>query len=527
MVYGFAIGFFSLLILLPWTWGRPRRSRNWLPVTLTIVLAAASLSAWIHASQFAFLLPAGINQRLVKAAFWLSAAALVCFYTILIHRLQQRPYGKRSRLLFVVLALLSVYVVMERREAFRPRPNPTPRPSTVDSSSRPLLCVVGIESATLDAVLPLAEQGHLPFFSTMLQSGAHSRLTSLRPVRRNALWSTLVTGKLPHRHGVVGDRTHDVSFLEEGAHLKLLPLGIALERWGTVGQPQSVDSTALQVLPLWDIFHRLDISTSLVGWPLTQPIPLGVHSVLPEEFFSDGGGPIQPMELAERARLFRTRVEEIDPALSSSFGPNPPHVVLEALAQDLWRQNLALFLLDQDPQIESLLLMLPGLEEISKRYFGGFSAVQFQGALHPDSQVAAQLLTAYYTHLDQLLARIWESKKRPMLLAVVSSHGVEGSSGWKELRRRVLRQPALEGSLSSGSPGLLMLLGDGIAPEVSLRSAHLVDLVPTLLYGMGLPSARDFDGVVLTAAFDRAYLARQPLTLVPSYEAFLPRLTTP
>ena len=40
----------------------------------------------------------------------------------------------------------------------------------------------------------------------------------------------------------------------------------------------------------------------------------------------------------------------------------------------------------------------------------------------------------------------------------------------------------------------------------------------TLLYSVGLPIARDLDGRVLTAAFESAFLARQPLTFVPSYE---------
>lgn len=523
-VYGVVFGLLSSLILLPFTWGRPGRARSWLPMTLTVVLAAACLSAWVHASHYAFFLPSGINRRLVKAAFWLTVAALVCFYTVLIHRLRQRPYGRRSHLLFVVLAAVSVYVVMERREAFRERPKPTPRPSTFEGTERPLLCVIGIESATLDAVLPLAEQGDLPFLSKMLSEGAHTRLKALRPVMRPSLWATLATGKLPHRHGVVGERLFDVGFLSEETPLNLLPLGLRMETWGVSQPPRPVDATTLRVIPLWEIFTRLEIPTSLVSWPLTHPSPPGVHSVLPERFFESGGEEnFEPQELMERARLFRTAADELDPVFTSRFGSDPPQGVLEALAQDLWRRDLALFFLDQSPQIENLFLGLPGLLKVSQQYFGGFSAVQFQGVLNPESEEAAQLLAAYYTHLDDLLARLWEASPRPMLMVVVSTHGTEGPTGLRELRRRVLRKPALEGYTDRGTDGLLMFLGGGIAPGVSLRSAELVDLVPTLLYGIGLPSARDFDGIVLTDIFDRAFLARQPLTFVPSYETFASR----
>ena len=63
-----------------------------------------------------------------------------------------------------------------------------------------------------------------------------------------------------------------------------------------------------------------------------------------------------------------------------------------------------------------------------------------------------------------------------------------------------------------------MFLGEGVQPG-SIRPAELVDMVPTLLYGLGFPIARDLDGAVLTTAFGTAFLARRPLTFLPSYEA--------
>ena len=150
--YSSLLGGICLLLALPWIWLGRLRSRRWLPLALTAVLAAAGIGAWIHASYFAFYLPPGINRRLLKAAIWLSLASLICFYTVLLHRMRHRSYGKRSQLLFGLVALASIYVVMERREAFRPAPAPPLRPTIFQASQRPLLFVLGIESATLDAV---------------------------------------------------------------------------------------------------------------------------------------------------------------------------------------------------------------------------------------------------------------------------------------------------------------------------------------------------------------------------------------
>ncbi len=538
--YSSLLGGGSLLLTLPLTWWWRGRARLWLPIGLTMVLASAGLGAWIHASYFAFYLPPGINRRLLKAAIWLSLASVVCFYTVLLHRVRHRHYGKRSQALFGLMALASVYVVMERREAFRPAQAPALRPTIFQASQRPQLYVVGIESATLDAILPLEEQGRLPFFSRILHGGSHARLSSLRPTRRSALWTTLATGKYPYRHGVVGQRIFDAPFLprqipQEGSSvpergrqdtfLKLLPLGIAFETWGTWNVGSQTDSRSRRVRPLWEILSRLGMPTALVGWPITSPPSATVQLALADRFFETGGEAhfAHPVELAERARLFHTELEEIDPAITSSFGPDPPDTVLPALGQDLWRRDLSLFLLSQNPQIEALFVVFPGLADISRQYFGGYSSVQFEGLQDPESERAAQLLSAYYMQLDAFLEQLWDRGDDPRLLVVVSAHGADGPQGWREARRILLRESAVEGYLDQGSDGVLMFLGEGIQTDAMFRTADLVDLVPTLLYGLGFPIARDLDGAVLTSAFETGFLARRSLTFLPSYEALADR----
>jgi len=527
--YSLLLGAATLLLHLPWAWRRPGRVRRFLPISVTVVLAAASVTAWIHASYFSFFLPPGINRRLLKAAIWLSLATLICFYTVLVHRLRQRPYGRRSQLLFLLVSLASVYVVVERREAFRPEPGPAPRATTFEGSTRPNLCVIGVDSATLDAILPLEERGRLPFFGKILREGSHARLKPLLPVRRTALWTTLGTGKYPYFHGVVGESSYPAGFLAPGARLTLLPLGIGFEGWGLRGTSRPIDSRALRVRPLWQILSRLGAPTGTVGWPLTSPPGEGIEITVSERFFALGGQPeeVSPAELAERARLFETRPAEIDPAIASRFGSEPPPAVLRALARDLWIRDLGIFLIDQEPRLEAFFLQLPGLAEVSRRYFGGFSAVQFRGVQDPRSVEAAQLVSAYYAQLDELLAGFWELLPEPRLLVVVSVHGVEEARGLREARRRLLRRSPLDGYTDGGPEGVLTFLGDGIEPGAMLRPAELVDLVPTLLYGLGFPIARDLDGAVLTDAFETGFLARHPLTFVPSYETFAPPTAEP
>lgn len=519
----------SLIALLLITWIRKQTMGQWFPIALTLVMVSSALMFWTHAYYFGFYLPPGINKRLLKAAVFLSLAAVIGFYTLLLHRMRRKRYGGRALGIVGLLALLSIYVVMERREAYEPRIEPSPREATFESSPRPLLCVVGIDSASFDVILPLAEQGRLPFFRRVLDEGAQALLAPLEPTRPLPLWATLGTGKYPYKHGIVGDSKFEAGFLagvqnQPTPTLNLLPLAVGFEHWGAWGRKHPTTRSDLRVLPLWEILNRLGMSSALIGWPGTFPASEGQHLTLTNKFFQSSRhyNPQSafPPEAAEKANLFQIAKEDLDSELLSRFGPSPPEIVLDALVQDQWRKDFATFLLDQDPATDAIFLFLPGLRSISEQYFGGYSAVQFRG-IHDDESVrASHILSAYYAQTDELLGGFWDSIQQPKLLVLVSVHGVGRMTGLSEAQRLIYRQPATRGDLDDGSEGILMLLGEGVQKTENIRAAQLVDLPPTLLYGLGFPVARDSDGSVLTELYDPAFMAHRPLSFVPSYEAF-------
>ena len=529
LLYGGLLGAASLALSLPWTWVRPVRARRLLPWSLSLALAASAVLDGAHASYYAYYLPSGINDRLIKAALWLSLAALIFFYTALLHTLHRRPYGARSRLGLAAVAVLSVYVMVERREAFRPRPEATPRPAIVESGRRPRLLVVGLDAATLDAILPLAGEGRLPFLAGVIHGGAYGRLESISPHHPSALWTTLATGKYPFRHGVTGGRTYSAGLFAPGYELRLLPAGIGFDRWGLVGgragRPRGAPPRARAALALWEIFGRLGVRTGLIGWPASSPAPRELAFALTGAFFHRPPGrrasPLdaQPPGLAATADLLRVAAGDLGPAALSRFGERPPAAVRRAFADDAWRERLAGTLVEQSPDLSSLFVELPGLATVSHEYFGGFSAVEFDGSRSRLFRQAAQYVAGYYAQLDDFLAALWAQDDGPSILAVVSAYGVDPPGPWARWQREVSQRAVLGGRFEGSPDGVLLLYGEGIRPGALVIGARLVDLAPTLLYGMGYPVARDFDGQVLTQAFDQRFLGAHPLTFLPSYEA--------
>jgi predicted AlkP superfamily phosphohydrolase/phosphomutase len=73
----------------------------------------------------------------------------------------------------------------------------------------------------------------------------------------------------------------------------------------------------------------------------------------------------------------------------------------------------------------------------------------------------------------------------------------------------VYRQPAWSGANGRHRPnGILFMTGPGCRPQRELTNPSLVDVLPTVLFAMGLPIPSDADGRVLTEAFTDAHLGQ-------------------
>jgi len=522
LLYGALLGTFSCLLLTPFTWSKGRRAQRLLPWMITLVLATVAIADWVYASRYSFYLPPGIIRRMIKAAIWLTLTSLLAFYTALLHAVHHRPYGWRSRYGLVALALASIYVMAERREAFKPAIPPVPRSSAVESGQRPKLLVIGLGGGSLDAVLPLARQGRLPFFSRLLEEGVYARPKSFTPVQGEALWTTLATSRLPYKHGIVSDTVYSADFLAEGVRLGLLPVFPGALLWRALHPPQLVDASLRRTLAAWDVLERLQFPSGIMGWPVTDPVPADNAYAFSHRYFQGyfHGPMAQPRELAERGVLFQVDPEEIDPALLEDLDNRAPYSYLQALAGDLWRETLTLFMLEQQPETRAIFLMLPGLAQVSRQNFGGFAAVQFSGVRRQPYLDAADLVTNYYRHLDQFLAQLWERESGPRIFVVVSAYGFEAPEGWRKLWAQLTGGPT-RGRSQRAPDGLFLMIGDGVRAGEFLEGVELVDIMPTLLYALGFPIARDLDGQVLTGAFSGTFLARHPLTFVPSYETLV------
>ena len=526
-VFGLSFGLATTFILGIVLRHSIRSRGRFLPWLLMVSLLMAATAQWFHASAFSFYLPPGINIRLIKSAVLVSLLGLTTFYIALLHTVSNRPYRWRSRVTLVVLSLLSVAVALERRAAFPGIRERTGIGALFPAPPQTHLLVVALEGATLDAILPLTEQGQLPFLATLLQQGAYGRLSTLPPVRRLPSWFTVATGTHPYRHGVASAYSLTAPFVSPDATLRLWPWATGLHRWGVLLGVRPSFAASRQGNPkLWEILEGLGVGTALVGWPAESGHLTNQSLALADRFFEESrvpdGTPAQTV-LARDALDVQPFVESVDPSLFEPFGGSIDEATKAALVEDLWREAAALDLLAKRPEVRALFLALPGLLEVSRSYFGGYTAVQFDGDVGSESEAAAQAINSYYAFADDLLARLWDQTPKPRLMVITSAYGVREPSGARRFWSTISGGAAVAGRVDRSSDGVVMLLGEHLRSGSILDRGELIDVAPTILYGLGLPVARDTDGSVLTAAFGTTYLTETPLTFVPSYDSLVPR----
>jgi hypothetical protein len=85
LLYGAVGAAVTWVPLAPLAWLRPGRALRLLPWAVILAFGAAALLDSLQAAHYAYYLPSGINDRLLKKALWLSGAGLILFYTALLH----------------------------------------------------------------------------------------------------------------------------------------------------------------------------------------------------------------------------------------------------------------------------------------------------------------------------------------------------------------------------------------------------------------------------------------------------------
>ena len=458
-----------------------------------IVLAAfiAATVYWIHLDAVRAYLPIAAVHLLIKAT---NLITLVAFILLVLWFFERNAGRRTSRAIFVT-ALLTVVVssvfLYERRDTYR-----TEKKSVVVANigtiagERPVI-VVAIRNLPYDWIVQLAGEGSLPFFDSARQHAYFARLEPFATSSDKALWASLATGKLPYRHGVTGSYSFRTPLNRDEPFL-LLPSGIGFNVWGLLPPVQRISAPLPSgtALPLWTMFERLSFHAAVVNWPKAQR----------------GGASTMITDAAIRTA---PRANVAPFAQKFNGTGNARTRILHGLASDIEAIN-ALRRIAADRTIGLDIVALDGFSEAQRALH------IYANDLPPRTSMKGEALRAYVVQLDALLAAI--GRDYPDHLLVVTSPCGPAPPPLPVTPYAFVREEI--GMDDPGADdGFVAIAGIGTTHRDNPAAAKVDDIVPTTLFAAGLPAGRDMDGSVLTAAFDDAFLRRNALSLIATYEA--------
>lgn len=462
----------------------------WRPHGFGLVVTAAFLSAlvyWAHLALLRVYLPRGAVRILSKATTVIAVTGAL----LLILWLIERASGKRaSRILFttgVALIVVSSFFLYQRRDRYRVETRAAVVANVAVGPERRVVFVT-VRELPYDWIVTLRGEGAAPFLSSAMETGFLARVEPFRTTSPKALWASLNTGKLPNRHGVTGRFSYQTPLNRPNEPFLLVPMGVGFKGWGLIPPVERIAAhlPSGRSLPFWAAWRKLGFEAEVIGWGQSEDQREAIDARLRTED--------RPRSNADQPGA-DSFPREIDESLS------------RALAVDAARVDRAV------RAARSAALVAVELDALS-------TAVELLGVDDnhlPDRHTpAGKALRSVLLRIDRHLSDLAQAAGSG-LLAAASPAAPE--------------PPVLPGTISAivrtieegrdpgADDGFLLLLGSGVSSPPNAPTVEVTDVVPTILFGGGLPVARDMDGRVVEEGFTDEFLRRSSIAMIQTYES--------
>jgi predicted AlkP superfamily phosphohydrolase/phosphomutase len=378
--------------------------------------------------------------------------------------------------------------------------------------------LIGLDGADWRNMLPLVREGKLPVIAALRRAGASGVMLTNPDYRWSpVLWTSIATGVLPDKHGVLH-------------FMARVP-----------GQKEMIPtpSTERRVRALWNFFSESDRTVGFVGWWVTWPAEPVKGFMVSDHFsatrFSLGkdyqrtldasfySKETYPEELAARLAPFKVAREAIGRDDLARFANLPQTFVFpDTLAPfDKVSEFAIAHSVDRSHYGAGEMLLREERPELFGIFFEGIDILQhyFWEYMDPDEpwwrpspeDVAAwgETIERYYRFSDGLVGGLVDAGGDGCSVMIVSDHGFRPSNE---------RFEAKHISGEHRRAAVFVWAGPGVRRGVRAEGVDAVDVAPTILAYHGLPVADDFDGEPSLDLLTASWRAQRPLRTIPTWE---------
>lgn len=486
------------LTFLCWSWGALSPPvaygalmlyRRWLRIApLDMVEPQRSLreARWVFSVELTLLVATGV--------------AILAASALLLRRLWERSgpsFGRLAAGASGALLLAALAVLTVTHFGWRPQ-QVTPQKSVVEPGADGVrVLIVGVDGADWQVLDLLRSQGELPNLAALIERGVSARLETLVPTYSSNIWTSYYTGVPPERHNIRDFVTYRLPGFDRDIYM---PTGwtaglLTLERLGVLYR-SPISSRYRTARPLWDVAGAAGLSTLHVGTFATWPVDR-IRGVMITD------------RLAETVRAYRVHRDRERFSRELRSIASDPERLLSLLdgrisdrsefdPQDLHAELFLELFPEVAPQLG--ILYLEQVDRVSHRLFC------CDASCLPRRAECHEPLLSVYRRVDAILGRLLALTRPEDVVIVVSDHGF----GLFRRSFEFLRS-------HHGNDGVFAMAGGPVAPG-SGAPMTVLDLMPTVLYLLGLPRAADTPGRVRLDYLRPDFVTAHPVREVASYE---------
>ncbi|MEM6532116.1 MAG: alkaline phosphatase family protein [Myxococcota bacterium] len=381
--------------------------------------------------------------------------------------------------------------------------------------------VLGLDAATYDVIDPLVERGELPNLAKLMARGSRAVLESERPIRSPALWTTLATGQPRSVHGIYDFVTGSNYWPKE-------------KRSET---SRLVTSDMRRSKAIWQYASEAGREVLVVGWLNSWPaekvngvmvapfVALGQYkqTSIKGKIYKDARDQTYPRELFHQLEPLVVSPDDISAAqVRQIVRPPPPgsklyedipklerylYTVRWSLASAL--TNFAL--IEEQLKNQSLVMtFFDGSDTLAHRFWlfrETLSNIERRLERHgmPASRALelkarfGEAVENYYRFIDARLGVLIDKLPPESTVVVISDHGF----GTYDKARAIHSSTPFDGMHTLD--GVLIAAGPGIKRGSQVKRLNHYDVVPTLMYRLGLAIPSELPGRPATELFETSF----------------------
>ncbi len=261
---------------------------------------------------------------------------------------------------------------------------------------RDKVLLIGLDGASWKLIIPLIKEGKLPVIKHLVEEGCWGRLGTLKVLISEVIWTTVITGKSPELHGIVGNLMVDPDTKE------LVP----------------ITSNLRKVRAIWNILGDYRKKVGVVGYRASWPAEK-VNGFMISDWHGSGDYS-SPQYAQPPLNSFCT--EE----MFRNFGRNSPDFQLREdtdwiFRLDSFMANAAEYLYTNN-KFDFFCLYLAGIDGAS-HYYWKYMFPDNQDIPPEEVSKYKDVILSYYIWCDTFIGRLLRGADNNTTVIIISDHG--------------------------------------------------------------------------------------------------------